>query len=74
MNWTLALPIDCLKSRIQSSATKTNAITVFKELIREGGPKALWRGIGPTLIRAFPASAAFFFGVEMSTRIMNKIF
>lgn len=74
INWFLAMPIDVIKSRVQSSSTPTTFFKVARDLISTSGPRGLFKGLGPTLIRAFPASAAFFFGVEGSTRIMNKMF
>ncbi|OMH83138.1 Mitochondrial carnitine/acylcarnitine carrier protein [Zancudomyces culisetae] len=46
---------------------------VFVDLVRNEGPKALFKGIGPAMLRAFPANAACFLGVELSLRAMNSI-
>ncbi|KAI8910216.1 mitochondrial carrier domain-containing protein [Gorgonomyces haynaldii] len=72
VNWLIAIPFDTLKSRIQASSSARFS-TAFKELMQEGGISALYRGLGPTLLRAFPASAALFAGVEGSTILLNKI-
>lgn len=37
------------------------------------GPLALYRGIGAVMIRAFPANAACFFGIELVNKAFNKI-
>eukprot|EP00529_Nitzschia_sp_RCC80_P027041 CAMPEP_0113457204 /NCGR_PEP_ID=MMETSP0014_2-20120614/9286_1 /TAXON_ID=2857 /ORGANISM="Nitzschia sp." /LENGTH=289 /DNA_ID=CAMNT_0000348689 /DNA_START=91 /DNA_END=960 /DNA_ORIENTATION=- /assembly_acc=CAM_ASM_000159 len=65
-NWIVAIPIDTCKSRLQTAPTGTyrNILDVFQTLVRTEGPSALFRGIGPALLRAFPANAACLFGVE----------
>jgi solute carrier family 25 carnitine/acylcarnitine transporter 20/29 len=73
LNWTIAIPCDTLKSRIQSSPNQ-RFWTVFQTLIKQDGISGLFRGLRPTLVRAFPASAAFFFGVEVSNSFMDKYF
>jgi len=35
------------------------------------GPKALFRGILPILLRAFPSTAAVFFGVELTNDLLK---
>ncbi|KAJ3041756.1 carnitine transporter [Rhizophlyctis rosea] len=75
-NWTIAIPIDTVKSRFQSGKTtgaKSSLSAVVRDIRMESGFKGFFRGLGPTLLRAFPASAAFFFGVETSTQFLDKI-
>ncbi|KAI8907469.1 mitochondrial carrier domain-containing protein [Powellomyces hirtus] len=73
VNWTVAIPIDTVKSRFQSSGASGSLGACFRQILAEGGIPALFRGLGPTLIRAFPASAAFFGGVEGSKVVLNKL-
>lgn len=47
--------------------------SVFKELMVKDGPLALYRGITPIMIRAFPANAACFFGIELANKVFDKI-
>ncbi|KAJ3159552.1 hypothetical protein HDU86_001561 [Geranomyces michiganensis] len=72
VNWTVAIPIDTVKSRFQSSGASGSLGACFRQILAEGGPQALFRGLQPTLIRAFPASAAFFGGVEGSRLLFNR--
>lgn len=44
---------------------------VFREVIREEGPKALFKGFTPVMLRAFPANAACFFGLELALRLFK---
>lgn len=74
--WTIAIPPDVLKSRLQSApaGTYTGLLDCLKKTIKADGASALFRGLGPAMLRAFPANAATFLGVEYSTKIMDKLF
>jgi Mitochondrial carrier protein len=41
-------------------------------IARERGVIGLYSGLGPTLVRAFPANAALFLGVELGKRAFDK--
>ncbi|KAJ2083663.1 carnitine transporter [Coemansia sp. RSA 988] len=73
-NWGIAIPPDVLKSRLQTApeGKYSGVRQVFVEMMRAEGPGALFRGVGPALLRAFPANAACFLGVELSLQLMNK--
>lgn len=45
--------------------------SVLREVLREEGPAALWRGATPIFVRAFPANAAAFLGVELALRVFR---
>lgn len=45
---------------------------VARTLYKISGPKAFINGLGPTLVRAFPANAATFFAYEMAMDFMNR--
>ncbi|RDB28802.1 Mitochondrial carnitine/acylcarnitine carrier protein [Hypsizygus marmoreus] len=74
--WALAIPPDVLKSRIQSAKTGTYSgmLDCARKTIAQDGVRALWRGFGPAMARAFPANAATFLGVEASRNLMDKFF
>ncbi|KAH8273594.1 hypothetical protein KR018_002669 [Drosophila ironensis] len=72
--WTLAVPFDVLKSRLQSAPEGTykhGIRSVFRDLMATEGPRALFRGILPILLRAFPSTAAVFFGVELANDFLR---
>jgi len=74
--WTIAIPPDVIKSRIQSAATGTYSgfMDCVRKTIATDGVRALWRGLGPAMARAFPANAATFLGVELAKDFFEKAF
>ncbi|KAK0456643.1 hypothetical protein EV421DRAFT_1886917 [Armillaria borealis] len=68
--WSLAIPPDVIKSRIQSapSGTYSGFMDCARKTIARDGVAALWKGFGPAMARAFPANAATFLGVEASRK------
>jgi len=74
-NWLIGMPADVLKSRLQTAPAGTyNGIRdVFAELMRKEGPLALYKGVTPVMLRAFPANAACFIGFEIAMKFLNYI-
>lgn len=68
--WGVIIPMDVLKSKFQTAPEgKYSGIgDVYKQLMKEEGPGALVKGMRPALIRAFPANAACFFGMEVARK------
>jgi len=75
MGWTVAMPFDVPKTNVQSKwDTKVfgSYIPEFINIARTRGIGGFYHGLGPTLVRAFPANAALFLGVEMSKSAFDK--
>ncbi|KAF8917671.1 mitochondrial carrier domain-containing protein [Mucidula mucida] len=74
--WSLAIPPDVIKSRIQSAPTGTYSgfMDCARKTIAADGVAALWKGFAPAMARAFPANAATFLGVEASRKLLNSFF
>ncbi|XP_076627747.1 congested-like trachea protein [Colletes latitarsis] len=75
LNWIVALPIDTVKSKLQTSPLGRyphGFRSAFFEVVKNDGLLALYHGIVPVLLRAFPANAAFFMGIEMTKNILNE--
>lgn len=73
-NWLVAIPPDVLKSRYQTApeGTYPNGIRdVFRHLMKEEGILAMYKGVTPVMLRAFPANAACFLGYEVTVKILD---
>lgn len=71
LGWTVAMPFDVPKTNVQSRWDTRVVGSYFPEMIsiiRKRGVLGLYDGLGPVLIRAFPANAALFLGVELGKR------
>jgi solute carrier family 25 carnitine/acylcarnitine transporter 20/29 len=67
---------DVIKSRIQSSTAQGKAQSIMgvaKELVAAEGFGALYKGLAPALIRAVPANAACFVGIESSRKLLDQL-
>ncbi|KAF8745130.1 hypothetical protein AX14_010591 [Amanita brunnescens Koide BX004] len=71
--WSLAIPPDVIKSRIQSapSGTYSGFMDCARKTIAADGVAALWKGFGPAMARAFPANAATFVSFHNLLEIQN---
>lgn len=73
-NWAVCIPADVLKSRLQTAPEgkyPDGIRGVLREILRNEGPKALFRGFVPIMLRAFPANAACFMGVEATLHLLR---
>jgi Mitochondrial carrier protein len=65
----------CCVQNVQASYETKVVGSYLPELVRiarERGVIGLYSGLGPTLVRAFPANAALFLGVELGKRAFDK--
>ena len=60
--WAVCMPFDVLKSRQQAATRSVPAMDILRDLLRTEGWPALFRGLRPAMVRAFPANAACFYG------------
>lgn len=74
--WSIAIPPDVIKSRLQSApeGTYKGFTDCIRKTIAADGVGALWKGFSAAMARAIPANAATFVGVELSLQAMNKLF
>lgn len=75
INWVVAIPPDVLKSRFQTApeGMYSGLYDVYKDLMAKEGFGALYKGVGPAMLRAFPANAACFFGMEVATTMLSYL-
>lgn len=74
--WACAMPFDVPKTNVQSRYDTKVVGSYFPEMariIRKRGFLGLYDGLGPVLMRAFPANAALFLGVEMGKRCFDQV-
>ena len=75
LGWTLAMPFDVPKTNVQARYDTRVVGSCLPELIRiakQRGIIGLYSGLAPTLVRAFPANAALFLGVETGKKIFDR--
>lgn len=74
--WMAIYPFDVIKSRMQvnsQGSRKLGLTECARMLAKEEGVRSFYKGITPTLLRAFPACAALFLGVEYSKMLMYRV-
>mmetsp|Transcript_13802 Transcript_13802/g.38835 ORF Transcript_13802/g.38835 Transcript_13802/m.38835 type:complete len:254 (-) Transcript_13802:102-863(-) len=68
--WTLLMPLDTVKTRIQAAALQGESqrrlgwTGQLQYVVREVGPRGLWAGWGPAALRSLPTSAASMLAYE----------
>ncbi|XP_057312607.1 mitochondrial ornithine transporter 1-like [Hydractinia symbiolongicarpus] len=71
--WISVYPTDVIKSRVQvynQGKSQIPMYTMIKYMLKTEGISSFYRGLGPTLVRAFPANAALFFTYEWSRKVL----
>ncbi|CAH0554645.1 unnamed protein product [Brassicogethes aeneus] len=75
VSWTITYPVDVIKSRFQiDGVTNTKYTGVFdclKKSVQSEGISILFRGLTPTIARAFPVNAVTFTVVTWTIRLMK---
>ncbi|XP_068657291.1 mitochondrial arginine transporter BAC1 isoform X1 [Aristolochia californica] len=72
--WSAVLPLDVAKTVIQTSPTIESTADPFRTLIsiyRRVGLRGCYAGLGPTLVRAFPANAAAIVTWEFAAKVLD---
>ena len=72
--WSFAIPLDTIKTRVQASTTPIGFAGGARLIYAELGMAGFYRGIGPALLRAFPANAACFAAKESAQSFLDKLF
>ena len=70
--WTVIFPADVVKSRLQVAGSSTPMLKLMSEIYRREGLAALYSGLGPSIIRTFPATGALFLAYETSKKYMHS--
>eukprot|EP00928_Gymnodinium_smaydae_P089820 TRINITY_DN7371_c0_g3_i1.p1 TRINITY_DN7371_c0_g3~~TRINITY_DN7371_c0_g3_i1.p1 ORF type:complete len:301 (-),score=45.15 TRINITY_DN7371_c0_g3_i1:153-1055(-) len=73
LGWSVVLPFDVVKTRLQTGCTHGSCLQVMRSIVMNEGIAALYLGWGAAVARAFPANAGLFLGVELSNRWLDKL-
>lgn len=67
LSWAAIYPFDLVKSRIQSLPLTADCrmYNVAREVLQTGGWRSMYRGLGITVLRAFPVNGIIFCTYEM---------
>jgi solute carrier family 25 carnitine/acylcarnitine transporter 20/29 len=74
-NWIVAIPFDVLKTKYQTAppGMYRGLSEVLRDVVQKEGFAALFRGLSPALIRAFPANGACLAGVEAARSLFSNL-
>ncbi|ESO93776.1 hypothetical protein LOTGIDRAFT_209317 [Lottia gigantea] len=76
--WIVIFPADVVKSRIQIQSAGGGITPTFTSTIlhifRTEGIAALYNGLGPTLVRTFPATGALFLAYETTKKYLSRFY
>lgn len=71
--WLVVFPIDTIKTRITSNVNESiGAKEAITSIYKKAGIKGFFPGLGPAILRSFPANAATFVGVELTHQFFKK--
>jgi solute carrier family 25 ornithine transporter 2/15 len=73
--WVAIFPFDVIKSRVQIQTVDSPKNPSFVRMLiligRNEGIRALYKGLGPTVLRTFPATGALFLAVETTRKVLG---
>ncbi|KAH9898289.1 mitochondrial carrier [Cubamyces lactineus] len=72
--WIMAIPADNIKNRMMATPhnlPKPSFTQTARQIFAEGGFRGYYRGLGPTLLRAFPVNASALWVYESLMRVLG---
>jgi len=73
IGWSVVLPFDVAKTRLQAGTANAGTLTLLLRIVRVEGAGALFTGWSAAVCRAFPANAGLFAGVELMSRLLKDL-
>lgn len=70
--WISIYPLDLVKTRVQAGHSE-RPIAVAKSILVTEGIKGFYRGFTPCLMRAIPANASVWLGIDVVSRWMESV-
>ncbi|KAH3682761.1 hypothetical protein WICPIJ_006275 [Wickerhamomyces pijperi] len=71
--WLVVFPVDTVKTRLQNTVGESITMKqAVQSIYKKGGMASFFPGLGPALLRSFPANAATFVGVELAHEFFKK--
>ena len=77
LSWLCCYPLDVVKSRLQAQGAGgappqyKGIMDCIRTSARQEGRQVFWRGLGPSLARAFLVNGAIFSAYELSLRYLS---
>lgn len=76
LSWAVTYPVDLIKNRIQAmpldSKVNHSMVAISRQFVHENGWRALFRGFGLTVIRAFPVNGVIFTTYEFTLEALGS--
>ena len=76
LSWLASFPFDCVRAGVQGQNLETTprktAWLVYRELMESRGLRALYRGVSPTIMRAFIVSSSRFSAYELTLWLLRR--
>ncbi|KAH9578076.1 Mitochondrial substrate/solute carrier [Trypanosoma melophagium] len=70
--WLSNYPFDYVKTQVQAGDGQHRMSEVFYATYKRGGIRVFYKGLSACLLRAIPANASVWLGIEWTTRIMER--
>ena len=74
--WWAVYPVDVVKTRLQAQPLDKpqykGVVDCFVKIVKADGPSVLFRGLGATLLRAFPLNAVTFAVYELTLHTLQQ--
>ncbi|KAL6065096.1 Solute carrier family 25 member 45 [Balamuthia mandrillaris] len=74
LGWATAYPLDVVKTRLQTQQSQrySGIYDCALQTLNRGGLKEFYRGLTPTLLRAFPVNAVMLLAYELGSQLIQE--